>query len=105
MLQFEYHLEQNIFQLHRDLRGNKYKHGQYKSFYITDPKRRHIHKAIVRDRVVHHVYTKLFIQFSIQLLSQLLFPVDLVKVLIKASCGLQKLLEKSVKTIQSRVLY
>lgn len=36
VLQFEYHLEQNIFQLHRDLRDNKYRHGPYKSFYITD---------------------------------------------------------------------
>ena len=60
VLQFEYHLEQNIFQLHRDLRDNKYQHGPYKSFYITDPKRRHIHKAIVRDRVVHHAIYKTF---------------------------------------------
>jgi retron-type reverse transcriptase len=52
--QFEFELEQNIFQLHRDLRNKKYKHGSYTSFYIQDPKRRHIHKAVVRDRVLHH---------------------------------------------------
>lgn len=59
VLKFGYHLEQNIFQLHRDLVSKKYKHGPYKSFYITDPKRRHIHKATVRDRVVHHAIYKI----------------------------------------------
>src|SRR3989344_8390887 len=52
--QFEFELEQHIFQLHRDLKLKKYKHGPYKNFYIRDPKVRHIHKAAVRDRVLHH---------------------------------------------------
>ena len=30
-----------------------YCHGSYKPFYVYDPKLRHIHKASVRDRVVH----------------------------------------------------
>jgi len=65
VLEFEYHLEQNIFQLHRDLSSKKYKHGPYQSFYITDPKRRHIHKAIVRDRVIHHaIYKTLYPIFN-----------------------------------------
>ncbi len=51
---FEWNLEQNIFQLHRDLKDKLYKHGPYAGFYITDPKQRHIHKATVRDRVLHH---------------------------------------------------
>lgn len=51
---FEWRLEQNIFALHRDLRDGIYRHGPYSSFFITDPKQRHIHKATVRDRVVHH---------------------------------------------------
>jgi len=51
---FEWRLEQNIFQLHRELRGRTYKHGAYSSFHIQDPKQRHIHKAEVRDRVFHH---------------------------------------------------
>ncbi|MFA5000764.1 MAG: reverse transcriptase/maturase family protein [Candidatus Paceibacterota bacterium] len=54
VLAFEKNLEQNIFQLHRDLTSRTYKHGPYSSFYIYDPKRRHIHKATVRDRVLHH---------------------------------------------------
>jgi len=57
---FEWHLEENIFQLHRDLKYKKYKHGAYSSFYIHDPKQRHIHKAVVRDRILHHaVFTVL----------------------------------------------
>ncbi len=51
---FEWRLEENIFQLHRDLKSRRYKHGAYTSFYIRDPKQRHIHKATVRDRIVHH---------------------------------------------------
>jgi len=51
---FEWELEENIFKLHRDLKYRRYKHGAYTSFYIHDPKQRHIHKATVRDRVLHH---------------------------------------------------
>jgi len=51
---FEFSLEQNIFQLHYELETKTYKHGPYLGFYISDPKLRHIHKATVRDRVLHH---------------------------------------------------
>jgi len=51
---FDWELEQNIFELHRELSSKTYHHGAYSGFYITDPKQRHIHKATVRDRVVHH---------------------------------------------------
>lgn len=51
---FERYLEQNIFKLQRELRQKTYKHEAYTSFFIQDPKQRHIHKASVRDRVVHH---------------------------------------------------
>jgi len=69
---FEFVLEKNIFKLHRDLKNKIYKHGKYKGFYICDPKVRHIHKATVRDRVIHHaifrilneVFEPTFIQAS-----------------------------------------
>ena len=51
---FEYNLEDNIFQLHQELKVKTYQHSHYTSFYIQDPKLRHIHKANVRDRVLHH---------------------------------------------------
>ncbi len=44
----------NILALHRDLNYKTYKHGGYEHFIVTDPKRRDIHKASVRDRLVHH---------------------------------------------------
>lgn len=50
---FELHLENNIFQLHRELLTKRCVHGPYTAFYVCDPKRRHIHKASVRDRVLH----------------------------------------------------
>lgn len=56
---FEFDLERNIFQLHRDLLNKTYRHGPYKGFYICDPKVRHIHKATVRDRVLHHAVFKI----------------------------------------------
>jgi len=31
-----------------------YKHGGYEAFVINDPKTRSIHKALVRDRLLHH---------------------------------------------------
>ena len=52
--EFEQKVEQHIFQLCRDLRDKTYKHGPYYGFWVHDPKRRHIHKATVRDRVLHH---------------------------------------------------
>ena len=52
--QFEISLEENIFKLYWELKSGEYKHGPYKPFYIQDPKQRLIHKATVRDRVVHH---------------------------------------------------
>lgn len=51
---FEYKLEENLFALHDDLVSGHYRHGAYAPFYIQDPKQRLIHKATVRDRVLHH---------------------------------------------------
>lgn len=51
---FERNVEQNLFQLHRTLRSKTYRHSPYTSFYVLDPKQRHIHKAEVRDRILHH---------------------------------------------------
>ncbi|HEY4526524.1 MAG TPA: reverse transcriptase/maturase family protein, partial [Candidatus Paceibacterota bacterium] len=52
---------ENILALHRDLASGTYKHGPYKAFKISDPKPRDIHKATVRDRLVHHaIYRQLY---------------------------------------------
>ncbi len=55
---FERNLEDNLFNLHQKLKSKTYKHGPYQEFYVNDPKRRHIHKAEVNDRIVHHLLYK-----------------------------------------------
>jgi retron-type reverse transcriptase len=58
--EFGRYAERNIFRLHRDLISEKYRHGEYTSFFVHDPKLRHIRKACVRDRLVHQtIYTTL----------------------------------------------
>lgn len=57
--EFAFNLEDNIFALHQELRDGIYRHGPYQSFCIKDPKLRHIHKACVRDRVVHHAIVRI----------------------------------------------
>ena len=52
--QFAFDLEENLIDLYTDLRAGSYVHGGYTDFIVCDPKRRHIHKASVRDRIVHH---------------------------------------------------
>lgn len=62
---FEYNLIENISVLHADLIVEKYRHGGYEHFKISDPKPRDIHKACVRDRLLHHaVYRVLYPFFN-----------------------------------------
>jgi retron-type reverse transcriptase len=43
------------------LRCRTYRHGSYEAFNVNDPKPRSIHKACVRDRLLHHaIYRKLY---------------------------------------------
>lgn len=51
---FQLRLMEHILSLHTDLRNRTYRHGPYKHFKISDPKPRDIHKASVRDRLLHH---------------------------------------------------
>jgi len=55
VLEFSANMEENLISLHNDLVSKKYQHGGYTSFVVNDPKRRIIHKASVRDRLLHHV--------------------------------------------------
>ncbi len=52
---FERDLMKNILELFNDLKNKTYKHSSYTHFKINDPKPRDIHKAEVRDRLVHHL--------------------------------------------------
>lgn len=58
---FQLRLMDNIFNLHLDLKNKTYKHCGYEAFKISDPKPRDIHKANVRDRLLHRaIYRKLY---------------------------------------------
>jgi len=56
-------LMDNIFSLHDDLLYHNYRHGGYAAFNISDPKPRHIHKASVRDRLLHHAIYRILYPF------------------------------------------
>ena len=59
--EFERHLMYNILALHNNLVAGAYQHGPYDAFKINDPKPRDIHKASVRDRLLHHaLYRQLY---------------------------------------------
>ncbi|MEK7116170.1 MAG: reverse transcriptase domain-containing protein, partial [Patescibacteria group bacterium] len=55
---FAYRLEDEIFGLHNELAAKIYVHGSYEHFIVRDPKHRHIHKASVRDRLLHHAIVR-----------------------------------------------
>lgn len=61
--EFSLHLMDNILALHRDLANRTYLHGGYQSFNISDPKPRNIHKATVRDRLLHHAIYRILYPF------------------------------------------
>jgi len=56
-------LMDNILELHSDLVNHIYKHGGYQAFNICDPKPRNIHKAQVRDRLLHHAIYRILYPF------------------------------------------
>src|SRR3989338_4883009 len=55
VMDFEVHLEDNIFSLYEEVHNDIYKHSLYTHFEIFDNKKRDIFKAEVRDRVMHQI--------------------------------------------------
>jgi len=72
VVEFERHLEDNLFDLHCKLQSGDYIHDGYTYFTISDPKKRNIHKSTVKDRIVHQllydylyqIYEPIFIRLS-----------------------------------------
>ena len=63
--EFQLKLSENIYRLHNDLKNKTYVHGPYEAFSVNDPKPRSIHKASVRDRLLHHaLYRQLYPYFD-----------------------------------------
>ncbi len=61
--EFGLNLMDNIISLHQKLKNHTYKHGFYQAFNISDPKPRNIHKATVRDRLLHHAIYRILYPF------------------------------------------
>ncbi len=88
--EFNFNLEDNLFQLHQELVNKIYQHSNYTSFYVTDPKLRHIHKACVRDRILHHAVFRI------------LYPIfDRSFIFDSYSCRLRKGTHKAVRRLKS----
>lgn len=65
VLEFSMKLSEEIFTLHIELKEKTYQHSPYTAFNISDPKPRNIHKAAVRDRLLHHaIYRVLYPMFD-----------------------------------------
>jgi RNA-directed DNA polymerase len=60
---FARHLGDEIVTLHEDLASGCYRHGHYERFSVADPKPRIIHKALIRDRLVHRAVHRLVYPF------------------------------------------
>ncbi|MFH1206977.1 MAG: reverse transcriptase domain-containing protein [Patescibacteria group bacterium] len=61
--EYEINLMCNIISLHNNLASKKYTHSPYQAFNISDPKPRNIHKASVRDRLLHHALHRVLYPF------------------------------------------
>ena len=86
---FSKNLLSNILSLHNDLTNFTYKHSDYQQFNITDPKSRVIHKAEVRDRLLHHA------------LYRVLYPLfDRSFIYDSYSCRIGKGTHKAVKQLE-----
>ena len=63
--EFVLNLSKNVFDLEKEIINKNYQHGGYKHFIISEPKLRDIHKATVRDRIVHHaIYRAVYPYFD-----------------------------------------
>jgi len=101
--EFSLRLMDNIFTLHNDLSNHSYRHGGYQAFNICDPKPRNIHKATVRDRLLHHaVYRKLYPFFDKIFIADS-YSCRINKGTHKAINKLRKFFIKGVIPIQERV--
>lgn len=52
-------LERNLISLRRELESRSYSPGEYRTFWISEPKQRLISAAPFRDRVVHHALVQI----------------------------------------------
>lgn len=54
VIEFESNLQNNLFELHEELKKQTYKPETLINFIVKDPKTRKISKSAFRDRIIHH---------------------------------------------------
>lgn len=87
--EFSFRLMDNIIALNKELCNQTYKHGAYQAFNINDPKPRSIHKANVRDRLLHHAIYRILYSFF-----------DRIFIADSYSCRLNKGTHKAVNRLR-----
>lgn len=55
LLLFQEHLEENLYHLAIELQQGTYEHGGYRTFVVSDNKKREISVSNIRDRIVHRL--------------------------------------------------
>ena len=88
--EFSFNLMDNILSLHQELGNHFYTHGSYQAFNICDPKPRNIHKASVKDRLLHHAIYRILYPFF-----------DKVFIADSYSCRLNKGTHKAINRFRS----
>jgi len=89
VIEFKCDFKNKIFELYNELKRKKYHHSAYYSFCVKDPKLRHIHKATVRDRILHHAVFRI------------LYPIfDKSFIFDSYSCRINKGTHKAVNRLQ-----
>jgi RNA-directed DNA polymerase len=65
VIEFDTGAYSKIYKLNQELMTGKYKHDTYEAFTVYDPKKREIHKAKVKDRIIHQlIYDKMYSYFA-----------------------------------------
>lgn len=100
---FEFNLESNLVKLQEEVVSGSYEHESYQSFLVRDPKLRHIHKASVRDRLLHQaIFRVLYPIFDSGLIFDS-FSCRVSKGTHLAVSRLEKFLKKSSRNNQQSV--
>jgi len=60
---FTMRLYQNLKEISENVLDGKYVHGKYETFVLMDTKKRRIHKATVKDRIIHYNLFKFLYPF------------------------------------------
>lgn len=97
IIKFNQKQEEYIYWIYEQLKNQTYKHGGYKVFYVTEPKKRKIEASNYIDRIVHTWYVNSFMQCFIKQFIPTSYACIKDKGMHKAALDLQKGMKKCKK--------